>query len=76
MRPRQDKENAMRIIVNGRERDLLPNQTLHQFIVSMHLDPDVVVTELNGVIVPGTAFTETILRDGDRLELLSFVGGG
>lgn len=66
----------MRIIINGRERDLLPNQTLHQFIVSMHLDPDVVVTELNGAIVPETAFTETILHDGDRLELLSFVGGG
>lgn len=76
MRPRQDKENAMRIIVNGQERDLLPNQTLHHLILSMHLDPGEVVAELNRAIVPGTAFTETILHDGDHLELLSFVGGG
>ncbi len=66
----------MPIIVNGQERDFIPNQSLHHLITSMNLDPALVVVELNLTIVPGASFIETILNDGDRLELLSFVGGG
>lgn len=69
-------EEAMPIIVNGQERDFIPNQSLHHLITSMNLDPALVVVELNLTIVPGASFIETILNDGDRLELLSFVGGG
>ncbi len=66
----------MPIIVNGQERDFIPHQSLHHLITSMNLDPALVVVELNLTIVPGASFIETILNDGDRLELLSFVGGG
>lgn len=66
----------MHIIVNGRTQDIKTGQTLHGLILSMNLDPTVVVAELNQSIVPGDKFAATSLCDGDRLELLSFVGGG
>ncbi len=66
----------MPIIVNGLEREYRPGQSLRNLIASMNLDPAVVVAELNRDIVPGADFGSTVLRDGDRLELLSFVGGG
>ena len=66
----------MLITVNGRTRDIEPDQTLHGLIRSMGLDPSVVVAELNHDIVAGEKFTATYLNPGDRLELLSFVGGG
>ena len=66
----------MPIIVNGLEREYRPGQSLRNLITSMNLDPAVVVAELNRDIVPGADFDSTILRDGDNLELLSFVGGG
>ena len=39
-------------------------------------DPKTVVVEHNGDIVPAAAFADTRLRDGDRLEIVQFVGGG
>ena len=66
----------MHITVNGQARDIPAGQTLHDLVVSMNLDPAVVVAERNHDIVPGARFAETALADGDRLELLSFVGGG
>lgn len=66
----------MHITVNGQARDIASGHTLHDLVVSLNLDPAVVVAELNRDIVPGTRFADTVLNDGDRLELLSFVGGG
>jgi thiamine biosynthesis protein ThiS len=66
----------MHITVNGRTQDIEPGRTLHGLLLSMNLDPSVVVAELNQDIVPGEKFVSTSLSAGDRLELLSFVGGG
>ncbi|MDY0307802.1 MAG: sulfur carrier protein ThiS [Desulfovibrionaceae bacterium] len=66
----------MHITVNGRTQDIEPGHTLHELLLSMNLDPSVVVAELNQDIVPGDTFASTSLSPGDRLELLSFVGGG
>jgi sulfur carrier protein len=66
----------MHITVNGRSLEVEPGQTLLGLLVSMNLDPSVVVAELNHSIVPGDTFASTSLNAGDRLELLSFVGGG
>ncbi|NLW81979.1 MAG: sulfur carrier protein ThiS [Desulfovibrionales bacterium] len=66
----------MRVIVNGREMMLDGGLSLRDLIASVHADPAVVVAELNRNIVPSSAFSETMLQDGDRVELLSFVGGG
>jgi thiamine biosynthesis protein ThiS len=66
----------MHITVNGRTLEIEPGQTLHELIISMNLDPSVVVAELNHGIVPGDTFASTSLNAGDRLELLNFVGGG
>ncbi len=66
----------MLITVNGQERDVAPGRTLHDLVLDMNLDPSVVVAELNRDIVPGASFARTSLNAGDRLELLSFVGGG
>lgn len=66
----------MHITVNGRSLEVEPGQTLLGLIVSMNLDPSVVVAELNQVIVSGEKFEATSLCAEDRLELLSFVGGG
>ncbi|MGE4442652.1 MAG: sulfur carrier protein ThiS [Desulfomicrobium sp.] len=66
----------MHITVNGRAREIESGQTLRGLILAMDLDPSVVVAELNQDIVPGEKFASTPLSHGDRLELLSFVGGG
>ena len=50
--------------------------TLAALIESLSMKPDRVAVELNREIVPRDRWPETPLRDGDRLEIVHFVGGG
>lgn len=70
----------MNLHINGEARtfpDSTPAQfTLAALIESLDMKPDRVAVELNRDIVPRDRWPETPLRDGDRLEIVQFVGGG
>ena len=66
----------MQLIINGKQEKISTGATLLQLIEAKQLDPSRVVAELNREIVPGEEFPTTELQEGDRLELLQFVGGG
>ena len=65
----------MELRVNGETKNI-DASTLYDVIASMGLEPSRVAVELNGIIVPRAEFAETMLRDGDSLEIVHFVGGG
>ncbi|MFZ0320963.1 MAG: sulfur carrier protein ThiS [Candidatus Sulfotelmatobacter sp.] len=50
--------------------------TLSALIESLAMKPDRVAVELNLEIAPRDRWSQTILKDGDRLEIVHFVGGG
>ncbi|MGM9564791.1 sulfur carrier protein ThiS [Evtepia sp.] len=50
--------------------------TLAQYLETTDYDPKRIAVERNGDIVFKTQYNETILRDGDVIEIVSFVGGG
>lgn len=66
----------MRIVINGQERELAGSLTLAAAIEQLGFKPDRVAVELNRVIVRRQQWPETELREGDRLEIVHFVGGG
>ena len=65
----------MRIQVNGEERDTA-SATIAELIDELALDPRKVAVERNLEIVPRSLHGDTRLADGDRIELVQFVGGG
>lgn len=65
----------MNIFVNGNEEYIEPC-TLAQLIACKKLDAGALVIELNQQIIKQEFWPTTELQDGDRLEMLSFVGGG
>ena len=67
---------TIEIVANGEQRTIPDGQTLAGFLAARELDPDVVVVERNGEIVPRSLFDELRLEAGDRLEVVHFVGGG
>ncbi|MFN2421971.1 MAG: sulfur carrier protein ThiS [Gemmatimonadota bacterium] len=67
---------AVAIVINGERREMTPGDTVETFLRGQGLDPDVVVVERNGGIVPRKAFAVTVLDPGDELEVVHFVGGG
>ncbi|MGZ4821804.1 MAG: sulfur carrier protein ThiS [Terriglobales bacterium] len=67
----------MRLIINGEARDFSGEQlTLAALVEQLGMKSDRVAVELNRDIVPRDRWPETTLRDGDRLEVVHFVGGG
>lgn len=66
----------MKLQVNGEEKTFEAPLTLATLITSMGLKPDRVAVELNREIAPRDRWGETQLNDGDRLEIVHFVGGG
>lgn len=66
----------MRIRVNGDVRDLPESLTISELLDSLKLRRDGIAVELNKEIVPKVRHAETALKDGDALEIVTFVGGG
>jgi len=66
----------MNIIVNGEERTLETAQSVEAFVKDIGLDPRKVAVERNLEIVPKSQFSEMMLADGDKLEIVHFIGGG
>ena len=66
----------MRLVVNGEERDVDPSTTVKQLLVSLGLGDTLVAVERNEEVVPRARHESTELADGDRVEVVHFVGGG
>jgi thiamine biosynthesis protein ThiS len=66
----------MRVVVNGEEKEVGAGATVQQLIESMGLGAATIVVQRNDEIVERTAFAETAIEEGDRLELIRLVGGG
>jgi len=64
------------LTLNGNTRNYPPLATLPELLQHLQLDPMRVAIEHNGAIVPQNSFAATALNDGDRLEIVQFVGGG
>lgn len=66
----------IKVIVNGEPRTLDRETSLLGLLQALELDPRMVVVEHNRRIVRRPALAETLLSDGDQVELVHFVGGG
>lgn len=66
----------MRLIINGEEKQFTGISTLASLVEQLGMKPDRLAIELNRDIVPRAKWTEAALSEGDRLEIVHFVGGG
>lgn len=66
----------MELQINGESRDFSPSLTLASLVEQLGMKQDRVAVELNRSIVPREQWAATALSDGDRLEIVHFVGGG
>jgi len=66
----------MRVKVNGEDRELTANMTVAGLIADFELSPKHVAVEVNEELVPRRTHASTILKDGDRIEIVTLVGGG
>jgi len=65
----------MEIVLNGESR-AVACRTVTELLELLGIDPRRVAVELNMEIVPKAEYGTTSLSDGDRIEIVHFVGGG
>lgn len=66
----------VQVEINGKSQAIPAGQTVRGLLDRLGLDGRLVVVELNRQVVRSTEHDEVELQDGDRLELVNFVGGG
>ena len=63
------------VFLNGKEYELV-NKNLAIVLDDFKFDIKTIAVEVNEEIVPKSTYDQTILKDGDVVEVVSFVGGG
>ena len=66
----------MQVTVNGSRREVAAGGTLAEVVRALGLEGKRVAVERNGEIVPRSAYGATAVSPGDRLEIVTAVGGG
>jgi sulfur carrier protein len=66
----------MRITLNGERFELEGPVTVTELLSQLEIDARMVAVEHNVVVVKRAAFGETVVREGDQVEIVNFVGGG
>lgn len=66
----------MKLIVNGDALEVTDGASISELLVQLALGPGPVAVERNGDVVPRKEHPTTTLADGDRIEVVHFVGGG
>ena len=66
----------MKLILNNESRDFSDGITVRELLDQIGLSGQFVAVERNREIVPYQTFAETILKEGDALEVVTLVGGG
>jgi thiamine biosynthesis protein ThiS len=66
----------MRLVINGEERAVADVVDIASLVAALGLNPRKLAIERNLEIVPRSLYASTGLCDGDRIEIVNFVGGG
>lgn len=69
-------DSACSVMVNGDRQNCSAQTLLPQFLTQLGLNPRLIAVEYNGEILHRQYWETTQLQDGDRLEIVTIVGGG
>lgn len=68
--------SALQITLNGQPRAITADMRLEDLVRELKLDTRQIAIERNLAIVPRSAYSATLIADGDRIEIVGFIGGG
>jgi len=66
----------MQITLNGEPHEVAGELTVTALLEQLKVDPRRVAVELNLTVLKRATFGETMVRAGDQVEIVNFVGGG
>ena len=67
---------AVSVTINGEEQSLVEVLSLADLLLTLDIRKGKVAIERNLEIVPRSLYAQTMVEEGDRLEIVHFIGGG
>lgn len=64
------------ISLNGEKRTIPENTNIFELLAQLEIEPRNVAIELNLELIVRSLWTQTVLHNNDRIEIVQFVGGG
>ncbi len=69
-------KNKIKIIVNGKQMQVIPKFSLKSLIVKLKMPLNKIAIELNRKIIDKKRISKIQLKNGDKIEIVHFIGGG
>ena len=69
-------KNKIKIIVNGKQMQVIPKFSLKSLIVKLKMPLNKIAIELNRKIIDKKRISKIQLKKGDKIEIVHFIGGG
>ncbi len=73
---RPAQQQTMQVTINSKVETLDGDMSVADLLARRKIEPIRVAVEINEDLVPRKTFAERMIRDGDRIEIVTFVGGG
>ena len=67
---------GLRVTINGEEREFDASVSVDALLAQLGLEPAKIAVERNLEIVPRSQYRDVTVTEGDRLEIVQFIGGG
>lgn len=71
-----DNSDSISLQVNGESRTCVPQTLLPQLLEQLGLNPRLIAVEYNGEILHRQFWAQTLMKEGDKIEIVTIVGGG
>ena len=69
-------KQSMQLIINGEIHEFEAPLDINALLLELGIKPNNIAFEINLEIVPKSLYSQTILADGDQIEIVRFIGGG
>lgn len=66
----------MHVMISGEQKELSPGITVGDYLKSQGINPRSVAVEINLAIVPRDSYDAALIHEGDKIEVVMFMGGG
>lgn len=66
----------MNITINGEQKNIASGISISALVASLGIAPSQIAVEVNGAIVPKSTHESAMLSEGDKVEIVRFIGGG
>ena len=69
-------KNKIKITVNGKQLQIIPNFSMKRLITKLKIPQNKIAIELNKKIIDKKRISKIQLKNGDKIEIVHFIGGG